>query len=350
MRKAFLKQHPRFLTKRLAICRAQTAAAEHKTAANMTESLHPSSPARNFPSKMTYDQYHLNAPIPNLETESSCLNDDHTFVTNEYDESSIEEDSDQDMPAEVSYESDNEDSEDEYASSASGSDFDESDYESECTLDYPDQDEDDESVSSFQNRTASSNTDHELFLPKGLAPTYESLKYDDGSDSEQSHHPPSYTSTRVGFAQRPTMLPHKHFHRPSNNISDDSEDDSVHTTSDDGPAKATVSFDTTVTVHALFETDMYTPQMLVGMYTNREELRINKLRNKREYAYDDNDWENVTEECDMEEDEDGELIHPVHLQQRTVARGPVLDGGDGLWSVGGGQQAPRAKRMRMYYP
>jgi hypothetical protein len=84
------------------------------------------------------------------------------------------------------------------------------------------------------------------------------------------------------------------------------------------------------------------------MYTKREELRINKLRNKREYAYDNNDWENATEECDMETDEDGELVHPVHTEKRKFTRGPFLSTSL-TWQPQSGA-VHRAKRMRMYYP
>lgn len=53
-----------------------------------------------------------------------------------------------------------------------------------------------------------------------------------------------------------------------------------------------------VTVYQVFETSMYPPSMVSSMYTGRDELRTNKLRNKREYAYDLHDW--GTEEEGME--------------------------------------------------
>jgi hypothetical protein len=87
------------------------------------------------------------------------------------------------------------------------------------------------------------------------------------------------------------------------------------------------------------------------MYTNREELRVNKLRNKREFAYDDYDWRNATEECDMQSDEDGELVHPVYTAKRTFTRGPFLsDASASIWQPTGAGVVHRAKRMRMYYP
>ena len=295
---------------------------------------------------MTYDPYHLNAPIPNLETDSSYLDptyqdDAGTFVTNECHDDDDEEIS-LEVPAEVSYESDVEGSEieeedDSSAVSSEAEESDESDYESECTLDRVGGDE--SVVSTYQ----SADHDHELFLPKGLAPTYENLKYDEEDSSSDEEY--TYNSTRVGF-RRPMML----MPRYSSNISDDSEEDSSVRSQNCPSSSRGVSFDDTVTVHAVFETEVYTSQMIDSMYTKREELRINKLRNKREYAYDDNDWENVTEECDMEEDEDGELVHPVHTQKRTFSTGPFLSSGSSIWSVGSAQQVQRSKRMRIYYP
>jgi hypothetical protein len=157
---------------------------------------------------------------------------------------------------------------------------------------------------------------------------------------------------------RMMMLPQKqlyHHQQQHYNISDE-EDDSSHSSSNisSNPTNKSVSFDETVTVHPIFQTSIYPSSILHNIYTKREELRINKLRNKREYAYDNNDWYNVTEEDGMEVDEEsGEYVHPVHSVKRTWTRGPFLSSGTGttggsIWSGGGGMV--KSKRMRMYYP
>ena len=310
--------------------------------------------------EITYDEFHLNAPVPNLETEehpASYLEDDGTLVTNEMSDGSASDDdeislsdegndSDDATPAEVSYESDNEQDEDDEPDSSEAEmseddGFDDSDYESECTLDYPPT-ADDDSVASFQS--VSRRRDHELFLPRHMPSEYEPLKNDADDDSEDEQltaHHRTYMTTRVGFRPRrmmmlmpPTMYRRQH---PSN-ISDDSSEDeaSIHSQNCKPAAARGVSFDNTVTVHPIFDVDVYSDEQIENMYTKREELRVNKIRNKREYAYDDNDWENATEECDMTLDEDGKLVHPVHKQKRPI------------WT--GGVQVHRAKRMRMYYP
>jgi hypothetical protein len=66
--------------------------------------------------------------------------------------------------------------------------------------------------------------------------------------------------------------------------------------------------------------------MILAMYTQRDELRINKLRNKREYAYEEYDWRNVVEEIDMTDGPstttgcaaEQQLVHPVHATTTTT--------------------------------
>ena len=278
------------------------------------------------------------------------MDDDSSIEQDEEISQQHDDDDEDEVPAKVSYESDDEIDgseieEEEDSSTAASSEmseegFDESDYESVCTI----EDEQEQPHASFSTRH-----DHDLFLPHGLAPTFENLKCDQDS-SEDYCHPPSHATYRSRRPLRMMMLPQKQLyqhHQPSN-ISDDSEDDSIHQSSQSHPNKG-VSFDETVTVHPIYETDVYTPQMLDRMYTKREEIRINKLRNKREYAYDNNDWENATEENEMEvDDETGEYVHPVHRVKRTWTRGPFLSNvgtSASIWNGG-----VKAKRMRMYYP
>ena len=124
-----------------------------------------------------------------------------------------------------------------------------------------------------------------------------------------------------------------------------------------------------VTVHPVFKPAVYTPSMVTSMYTKREELRLNKIRNKREFAYELHDWRNAAEEDEMETNDRGELIHPVHA---TAEKGKCVAGGGGgsrppsprnvvrtyssslggyiVGSMSGPSSTYRAKRARMYYP
>mmetsp|Transcript_24054 Transcript_24054/g.51943 ORF Transcript_24054/g.51943 Transcript_24054/m.51943 type:complete len:98 (-) Transcript_24054:281-574(-) len=97
------------------------------------------------------------------------------------------------------------------------------------------------------------------------------------------------------------------------------------------------------------------------MYTKRDELRINKSRNKREYAYDLHDWRNVTEEEEMESNDKGETIHPVHCSEKSSPPVPApcrtrnvvqtYSSALGGYTTGSSSTVVhRAKRMRMYYP
>jgi hypothetical protein len=308
-----------------------------------------------------YDHYHLNAPVPNLETDdrpSFRLDPIHdAFITHEEmeddysseDEVSSRDDNDSTAPAvEVSYESDNEIEEEDDSIASETSDeeiFNESDYESECTIeDYPDDDDraEEESIASV---SSDRRYDHELFLPRDTSPSYELLKYESDEEEDDLPHHRSYIARGP---QRPTKQTYERRPSPSNISDDSSEEDSIHSQDCQPPSWTGVTFDDTVTVHPVFETHVYSSVMIQNMYTKREELRINKLRNKREYAYDNNDWENATEECDMETDEDGELVHPVHTEKRKFTHGPFLSTSL-TWQPQSGA-VHRAKRMRMYYP
>ena len=75
-----------------------------------------------------------------------------------------------------------------------------------------------------------------------------------------------------------------------------------------------VSFNERVRVLPIPPNSSYTSEQRFRMYANRFELRENKLRNKKEYAFDGYDWRNATEEgnmaiCPLS----GELLHPAHL-------------------------------------
>ena len=123
-----------------------------------------------------------------------------------------------------------------------------------------------------------------------------------------------------------------------------------------------MTFSNSVTVYPVFKTAVYTPAMVTSMYTKREELRLNKIRNKREFAYELHDWRNAAEEEEMEANDRGELIHPVHAVEKRKGGGrppspkKVVQtyssalGGYIVGSMRGPAAAYRAKRVRMYYP
>lgn len=104
----------------------------------------------------------------------------------------------------------------------------------------------------------------------------------------------------------------------------DGEDDTMDTVSDDDQSSSSsstasskvkgVSFNESVRVLPIPPLSHYTLEQRRNMYTNRFEVRENKLRNKKEYAFDNYDWKNCTEEnsmvtCPMS----GNLLHPAHF-------------------------------------
>ena len=75
-----------------------------------------------------------------------------------------------------------------------------------------------------------------------------------------------------------------------------------------------VTFNDRVRVLPIPPVMAYSLEQRFRMYANRFELRENKTRNKKEYAFDGYDWRNATEEgnmaiCPLS----GELLHPAHL-------------------------------------
>ena len=101
-------------------------------------------------------------------------------------------------------------------------------------------------------------------------------------------------------------------------------DDTMDTVTDDDQSSSSsstasskvkgVSFNESVRVLPIPPLSHYTLEQRRNMYTNRFEVRENKLRNKKEYAFDNYDWKNCTEEnsmviCPMS----GNLLHPAHF-------------------------------------
>ena len=101
-------------------------------------------------------------------------------------------------------------------------------------------------------------------------------------------------------------------------------DDTMDTVTDDDQSSSSsstasskvkgVSFNESVRVLPIPPLSHYTLEQRRNMYANRFEVRENKLRNKKEYAFDNYDWKNCTEEnsmviCPMS----GNLLHPAHF-------------------------------------
>ncbi|KAL7465573.1 hypothetical protein ACHAXS_005892 [Conticribra weissflogii] len=79
------------------------------------------------------------------------------------------------------------------------------------------------------------------------------------------------------------------------------------------PAKKGVSFNTSVLVRPIPHSSTYTSLQKKKMYASSQEVRANKIRNKKEYRFDGYDWRNATEEWEMSVCMlTGELIHPAH--------------------------------------
>ena len=73
------------------------------------------------------------------------------------------------------------------------------------------------------------------------------------------------------------------------------------------------------------------------MYTAREELRGNKLRNRKEFAFEGGNWRTVVEEGGvvLEEGTEG-AVHPAHLVglvQRLSIRSGDMDAVHATWGM-----------------
>jgi hypothetical protein len=101
-------------------------------------------------------------------------------------------------------------------------------------------------------------------------------------------------------------------------------DDTMETETDDDRSSSSsstasskvkgVSFNESVRVLPIPPLSHYTLEQRRNMYANRFEVRENKLRNKKEYAFDNYDWKNCTEECSMVIcPMSGNLLHPAHF-------------------------------------
>jgi len=104
----------------------------------------------------------------------------------------------------------------------------------------------------------------------------------------------------------------------SDSDNDDDDDSILPSSKNDGdnhkptPRKG-VSFSPNVHIQPIPHVSTLSSTQRRRMYSSSNEVRRNKIRNKKEYRYDGYDWRNVTEESEMGVDDvTGEVIHPVH--------------------------------------
>eukprot|EP00571_Detonula_confervacea_P015642 CAMPEP_0172310150 /NCGR_PEP_ID=MMETSP1058-20130122/11321_1 /TAXON_ID=83371 /ORGANISM="Detonula confervacea, Strain CCMP 353" /LENGTH=256 /DNA_ID=CAMNT_0013022917 /DNA_START=29 /DNA_END=799 /DNA_ORIENTATION=+ len=128
---------------------------------------------------------------------------------------------------------------------------------------------------------------------------------------EENDHPPGMIRSTSGSLSSETSSEGDET-MSSGGCSDD--DEMGGSSAADQPAAKGVTFNEHVRVLPIPPVSAYTPNQRFRMYANRFELRENKVRNKREYEFDNYDWRNATEEhsmaiCPLS----GELLHPAHL-------------------------------------
>jgi len=364
---------------------AERPALEVEDGTIVTEDAHDSEGSDSAPEDADSDQYRKD---DDSDSEISFGNADQgvpaevkllSFRENDNDsdsEPSGAEDSEEELDAEESEEEDD-DGESVDRDTASEYETDEDSVESERSEEDGDL-MDESSCGSAPSRTNDDNFDspapsesspHELFLPWDVSPTIQSLKYeeeedDESSDEEEdsSHYFHRTYMIGSGRSGRPRMwdgCPCGVSVSSDSGSSSGSSQGSKCSKRSRESAKTGVSFSDSVTVYPVFEKAAYPPSVVESIYTKREELRVNKLRNKREFAYDRYDWRNATEEDEMEPDEAGELIHPVHCEENiqpslTRTRKAVQTysstlGGYTIGSVNSSGAIHQAKRMRMYH-
>ena len=279
------------------------------------------------------------------------------------------------------------------------------------------------------NGASQQQQQHELFLPVETAPTIESLKYEEEDDDDESNstndsssneddddndddddddedddtqlYPqrtyiieqnnrnsgrprmwdgsynavkPPLPSISSSLSRSSSSLTSKKRHKFKESCSIANTATATSFSSRHRRRRSGVTFNNSVTVYPIFKTSVYTPTMILALYTQRDELRVNKLRNKREYAYEDYDWRNVVEEIDMtyspSTGSSEQLVHPVHATTTTTTKDKTVKSSSNSRSpsprnvvqtyssafggyINGSSMTSSlhgAKRMRMYYP
>ncbi|EED86746.1 hypothetical protein THAPSDRAFT_25463 [Thalassiosira pseudonana CCMP1335] len=115
----------------------------------------------------------------------------------------------------------------------------------------------------------------------------------------------------------PPALVRSNSHSSFSSEESDSLSSSTHSTSTTSssytPKKKGVSFNNSVSIHAIPHSSTLSNSQRRKMYSSSLEVRQNKIRNKKEYRYDLYDWRNSCEEWEMSVCMvTGDLIHPAH--------------------------------------
>ncbi|KAL7557645.1 hypothetical protein ACA910_001249 [Epithemia clementina (nom. ined.)] len=83
-----------------------------------------------------------------------------------------------------------------------------------------------------------------------------------------------------------------------------------------------VRFRSHVTIHEIPSRKEYSKADKRAIWTPRRELKKLILKNHTEFTFEGRDWRNAPEEEEFGRDEDGELVHPVHLAMKRRKRSP----------------------------
>jgi len=78
-----------------------------------------------------------------------------------------------------------------------------------------------------------------------------------------------------------------------------------------------VSFDKNVTVRQIPVHTEYSQRIRNQLWLGRKEMQENACRNAFEFAAENWDWRQATEDEDMIRDLKGEMVHPVHYQHHN---------------------------------
>lgn len=286
--------------------------------------------------------------------DSSCHNGD-----NESEASDAESDEELDLESEEEdddEESIDHDSADEYQTDEDSIESEGSEDPSVCSTS--------SQVTDSHSSLLSEASQHQLFLPWDVSPSVQSLKYEEDDESSDEEDVPQYSRRTYMIGNGRSGRPRMWDGCPSSISVSSNSSSSVNSCppkNSDKVAKAGVSFSNHVTVYPVFETTVYPPSMVEKMYTQKDELRINKVRNKREFAYDHHSWRDATEEEDMEPNDLGEAVHPVHCVEKNPpaplcrTRNVIQTyssalGGYTVGNMNSTGMVHRAKRMRMYHP
>jgi len=80
-----------------------------------------------------------------------------------------------------------------------------------------------------------------------------------------------------------------------------------------------IQFDPSVTVIPVPSHRSYSPRMHAQLYTSRDTMSSDMMRNTREFIHEDWDWQKVIEEDGMYACKtSGELVHPAHVDFKRV--------------------------------